>query len=314
VGFLLANHQRSVFQHYHDFFELGLVVSGSGLHVTDEGTHPVSVGTAVFVVPGASHGYAKCRGMTMLNCFIRADAAQFDLPWAFRDADLGHLFGPPGVAPRHPVTVELGEDAERFQGHLESIQTRPGASRRDAHDLGHLLLALDIVAQRLESGAVDSSFAIDPLAPAMITAALDLLDREPSRHWSLEELAGELCVGPFHLARQFKRWVGVPPIAYANRRRAELAALLLGSSEDSISSIGAQVGWPDPTHFSRRFRHEHGMTPREYRARVHDHQAAGRGTASRAEASAPGGLLDDPGSMDGQLVTAGSQGRIRHHR
>ena len=74
----------------------------------------------------------------------------------------------------------------------------------------------------------------------------------------------------------FKRWVGMPPIAYANRRRAERAAILLSTTDDPVAAIGAHVGWPDPSHFSRRFRREFGVGPRTYRAQSHEHQASGR--------------------------------------
>ena len=65
----------------------------------------------------------------------------------------------------------------------------------------------------------------------------------------------------------------MPPIAYANRRRAERAAVLLATTDDPVAAIGAQVGWSDPSHFSRRFRQEFGAGPRDYRIRSHEHQA-----------------------------------------
>lgn len=34
-------------------------------------------------------------------------------------------------------------------------------------------------------------------------------------------------VGWFHLAHEFKRWVGVSPMAYLTQRRAERAGILL---------------------------------------------------------------------------------------
>ena len=115
---------------------------------------------------------------------------------------------------------------------------------------------------------------IDPRAPALVASAIELLAQDLHRHWTLDELADQLCIGPFHLVRSFKRWVGVPPIAWANRRRAERAAILLSTTDEPIAAIGAQVGWPDPSYFSRRFRQEFGVGARAYRVRSHEHQAA----------------------------------------
>ena len=66
----------------------------------------------------------------------------------------------------------------------------------------------------------------------------------------------------------------MPPIAWSNRRRAERAAILLATTDEPIAAIGARVGWPDPSYFSRRFRQEFGVGARTYRAQSHEHQAA----------------------------------------
>jgi AraC family L-rhamnose operon transcriptional activator RhaR len=99
-----------------------------------------------------------------------------------------------------------------------------------------------------------------------VRAAVQLLEHDLRQHWTLEALASELCVSVFYLVRLFRQWMGMPPIAYANQRRAERAAVLLAATDDSVADIGAEVGWPDPSHFARRFRHAYGSGPRAYRA------------------------------------------------
>lgn len=145
--------------------------------------------------------------------------------------------------------------------------------RSEAHDLGHLLLALDLLARELEQEQPDDP-ATDPRMPLLVTTAIELLEQDLRHRWNLDELSGRLFVNPFHLVRLFTRWVGLPPIAYATRRRAERAAILLWATDDPIAAIGAQVGWPDPGHFSRRFRHEFGVSPRSYRAQNREHHAS----------------------------------------
>lgn len=275
VGFLIAHHPLYTFEHFHDFFELALVTQGTGLHVTDAGDEHVARGTAIFVAPGVSHGFKMCNDLVVYNSFLRVEAAQFDLPWASRDGRLGRLFGPLGLVPRLPVVVTLDEVAlDACLHHLDAIRECSAADRSEALELGHFLLVLDILASRLEADPSEHP-VLDPRAPQLVSTAMGLLERDLSRHWTLEQLAGHLCVGPFHLVRQFKRWAGLPPIAFANRRRAERAAVLLSSTDEPVATIGAQVGWPDPSHFSRRFRLELGVGPREYRIRSHEHQAFG---------------------------------------
>lgn len=230
----------------------------------------------VFVAPGLSHGWRMGEGLVVYNCMLRVEAAEFDLPWARRDEWLGHLFGPPGVEPRQPALVTVDEAAlEDCVTHLDAIRERPASDRSEAYDLGHLLLALDVLARYFDREQPER-VRVDPRASPLVTAAIELLDRDLQRRWTLEELAGQLYVGTFHLVRQFNRWVGLPPIAYLNRRRAERAANLLATTDAPIGSIGAEVGWPDPSQFSRRFRQHMEMSPREYRTRSRRHFAARR--------------------------------------
>jgi AraC family L-rhamnose operon transcriptional activator RhaR len=274
IGFKIVNQPLHTFDHFHDFFELAFVIQGTGVHVSEAGEAPVARGTAVFVAPGVSHGYRMGDDLVVYNCFLRVEAAQFDLPWAPRDGRLGRLFSPPGLVPRHPLVAALDEDAlVMCLGHLDAIRCRDASDRSEAHDLGHLLLALDVLASRLEHDDTEH-VVVDPRAPSMVAAAIELLEQDLQRHWTLDELAGQLCIGPFHLVRLFKRWLGMPPIAWSNRRRAERAAILLATTDEPVAAIGAQVGWPDPSYFSRRFRQEFGVGARTYRARSHEHQAA----------------------------------------
>ena len=286
IGFSIAHHQLTVFSHFHEFYELALVLRGSGIHQTATGSQPVGRGCVVFVTPGSSHGWELCDDLLVYNCFMRVEAAQFDISWAQRDARLGRLFAPTS-RPRAPIVVRLHEDAfQRCHTHLEAIRERAVEDRGEAFDLGHLLLALDIVARSVEL-AEAAEGGPSAAAPAVVRAAVELLERDLRQHWTLDALAGELCVGPFHLARLFKRWVGTPTIAFADRRRAERAALLLTGSDDAIASIGADVGWPDPSQFARRFRQEYRLSPRAYRARSRtSHGLTPPGAPQRPKATA----------------------------
>jgi AraC family L-rhamnose operon transcriptional activator RhaR len=289
VGFSVGRHLVTVFEHFHDFYELALVLEGEGQHVTAEGSRPVRRGSVVFIVPGVSHGWERCEDLIVYNCFVRSEAARFDIPWAQRDARLGILFAPAAGMPRQPVAFELPEDAlSECHDHLEAIRLRAADERSEAFDLGHLLLALDVLAPRLGQEHVGPGLA-SATTPAVVRAAVRLIEHDLRRHWTLEALARELCVNVFYLVRLFKHWVGMPPVAYANQRRAERAALLLASTDDSVAAIGAQVGWPDPSQFSRRFRQAYGSGPRAYRASVQARRGQAARVAVSALASAPDG-------------------------
>src|SRR4029450_3860350 len=60
VGFFPAYHHFAIPWHDHDFYELGIVESGSGLHISPSGSEPFRPDTAVLVPPRAAPAYTSC--------------------------------------------------------------------------------------------------------------------------------------------------------------------------------------------------------------------------------------------------------------
>ena len=55
------------------------------------------------------------------------------------------------------------------------------------------------------------------------------------------------------------------PAPYLQRLRLRRARLLIERTFLSVKEVMALVGYNDPSHFSRDFRHEHGVAPTELR-------------------------------------------------
>ncbi len=85
---------------------------------------------------------------------------------------------------------------------------------------------------------------------------------------SLDDLAKLNDVSIPYLARQFKKEVGETIIQYITRLRIETAVKLLNTSSLSIQDIAAYVGILDYNYFTKVFKREIGMSPREYRKKI----------------------------------------------
>ncbi|MEN8230941.1 MAG: ATP-binding protein [Bacteroidota bacterium] len=68
------------------------------------------------------------------------------------------------------------------------------------------------------------------------------------------------------LYRKLKALTGNGIMEYLNRYRLHMAKELLRSTDLSIIQVAFKVGFKDHSHFSRKFRKEHGMSPSGYRA------------------------------------------------
>jgi len=269
VGIFDALHFTTTPWHFHDFYELAIVKSGTAYHVSDRGIERVERGTVIFVPPGVGHEYRLCENIRVFNCLFRADLADGELMWAFRDDHLRVLFDPlprPGnKRGEEIVNVQLDEaGTETFLAALEPIDRGAPEARTRAGQVGHLLLALDVVATAARAaGEADASMSL----PSTVATALALIEDDVAFPWTLGELSRLTYVGPTHLARSFARSLGMPPMHYLTQIRAERAAVMLTRTDDTVASIGAAVGWPDPAYFSRRFRAVFGMSPRDFRHR-----------------------------------------------
>jgi len=78
---------------------------------------------------------------------------------------------------------------------------------------------------------------------------------------TLEALAAQVDLSPYHFARQFKEATGLPPYQYVLRCRVEQAKTLLTAGKHSISEVAQKVGFASQSHLTRHIKRSFGMTP-----------------------------------------------------
>jgi len=107
-------------------------------------------------------------------------------------------------------------------------------------------------------------------APRWLRTVRDLVHARFLEPICVGEIAHEAGVHPVHLARVFRRHMGMPLGIYVRGLRLDRAALRLADSEDPISDIAVECGFVDQSHLTRAFRNRTGMTPNRYRRAVRD--------------------------------------------
>ncbi|TDD94531.1 helix-turn-helix domain-containing protein [Jiangella asiatica] len=262
--------------HAHDFVEIAIVGSGTGTHQTSRGERPLGYGDVIVLRPGAWHGFRDCADLTVANCCISAQALRgelaplLDFPM-FRPL----VWTDPVAAGAHGVAVASVERAAATEsilaiGAMERDLRRPGPTT-PGRVLGHLVTVLGILAdgRAASTAARDSgprSPAVAPPHPA-VAATVARLESDPGEQWRLDQLARAVNLDEAYLGRLFRQHVGLTPLGFLARVRAERAAVLLTHTSLPAARVGAAVGWADPTYFARRFRALVGLSPTEYRRR-----------------------------------------------
>lgn len=84
----------------------------------------------------------------------------------------------------------------------------------------------------------------------------------------INDVAKRFKMSSRNFSRRFKQATDYSPLNYLQRIRIDAAKDLLKTSNLSISEVMLNVGYQDPTHFTRLFKQKNGTTPRQYRTTV----------------------------------------------
>lgn len=126
----------------------------------------------------------------------------------------------------------------------------------------------EILAELCRLGGTPFAPTTGGLAPWAERRCIELMHARLSEDISLEELAAEVRLSPFHFARMFKQSVGVPPRVYLTGLRIEKACELLETTDLSVLEIALEVGYSSNQVLARVFLKHRHMSPTDYRRAV----------------------------------------------
>jgi AraC family transcriptional regulator len=159
------------------------------------------------------------------------------------------------------------------------VQLRPvvaaATAARDGIDAAPFEeLALSLVAKvrialtQVSSSARAKQYARPPSHrdQRRVTEALRRIEAQWDQTLSLQQLAAEVAMSPYHFLRTFRAVAGMAPHQFLLHTRLQRAAVRLRCSDDPICAIALEAGFSDLSTFNRRFRRLLGASPGAYRA------------------------------------------------
>jgi AraC-like DNA-binding protein len=85
---------------------------------------------------------------------------------------------------------------------------------------------------------------------------------------SIEDVAREAQISPFHFIRQFEAVFGATPHQYRMQCRLDMAKRLLANGQHSVTEVCMEIGFASLGSFSGLFTRRVGETPSAFRRRV----------------------------------------------
>ena len=101
---------------------------------------------------------------------------------------------------------------------------------------------------------------------SILRDAMAILQTDYASDLSLDEVAGRIATSRRQLQRCFEEHSDMPFRDHLTAIRMKRAAELLVTTQDTVRSIAAQVGYRQPAQFAKSFRARYGAGPLEYRA------------------------------------------------
>jgi AraC-like DNA-binding protein len=146
----------------------------------------------------------------------------------------------------------------------ESLEQRPGRN----HVLVRLVEVLLVEALRSIAKTDAPAGLLRGLADTKLVAAMRLMHGDPSRSWTVEELAKKAALSRSAFFERFTCTVGLPPMEYLLAWRMSLAKDLLRRGDTAIATVAERVGYGSASAFSTAFSRYVGQPPGRY-ARLH---------------------------------------------
>jgi AraC family transcriptional activator of pobA len=230
--------------HLHQFF---LIRSGKTVITVDGASETLAPPTLVNIPPWTVHGFRFAKGTD--GHVLTIPVAE--LPEIFADQTVSARLEGWGTCPADDETCAL----------FDLILTEHGAA-----GFARLPLLRALATQIGCRVAEALGAARTPPGPGHDNrmAAFEALVRNHLR----DHYAGALSVTPTHLSRITRAATGLPPSRYIDALLFQEACRQLAYTRLNVTTIGYLLGFEDPAYFSRAFRRQTGMSPREYRQRV----------------------------------------------
>jgi AraC-like DNA-binding protein len=104
-----------------------------------------------------------------------------------------------------------------------------------------------------------------PLRDARVEKAIELLNADIAKRWTVDLLARAVGLSRPAFARQFLRILGLSPMRYLTQQRMQLAATILLGSDAALAEVATRVGYRSEFAFNRAFKRHYQVPPGVYR-------------------------------------------------
>jgi AraC-like DNA-binding protein len=180
-------------------------------------------------------------------------------------------FGAPLISRILPHFLHLRLEQNRsrtFQSVLDILAeetAEPGIASTCLISCLYELLFVYAIRGYASSSAAPPKGWLAAISDKHLSKAIEAMHADVERSWSVASLAREARMSRSAFALKFKQLLGQTPLEYLTQLRMYRASAMIRSNHTSFSEVASAVGYGSESSFSRVFKREMGVAPREYR-------------------------------------------------
>jgi AraC-like DNA-binding protein len=259
--------------HFHDEYELHLIIATSGKAFIGDWIGPFEAGHLTLCGPRLPHNWIS-------TDVPEGGVAERDLVIQFAHEPIAHAAEQIpefrdvlALLERARHGIEFFGLSERAHGHWHAVKSTHGIQRLAAF-LAYLSDLARCTDYRLLS-SVQMQGEHDEHDNDQVNALLNRIMRDYAQPLSAAELAAEIGMSESRFSRFFRRATGNTFTDFVNRIRVNRAGQLLMETDRLVTHICYEVGFNNVANFNRRFLEFKGLTPSEFRRQA-DSRFGGR--------------------------------------
>jgi AraC-like DNA-binding protein/mannose-6-phosphate isomerase-like protein (cupin superfamily) len=248
--------------HRHDYFTILLITKGKGDHKVDFKSHKLSNNQLWFISPGQVHQLIEeTPTIGWAITFTRSFLYQNGIDDCFI-SDV-NLFRDYGDTPPIDLSPDETEQLDEYCGSM--FKSLRANSNFNYQEIGALLKLFLIRSYNLCSLSRESNTQVVEAGTGILREYKNLVEEHFTKEHQVNFYAKLLAVSPDHLNKTIKTLIGKTAKEYLQSRLTIAAKRMLRFTPKSVKEIGYDLGFSDPSHFSRFFKKCTNYSPAQFR-------------------------------------------------
>ncbi len=261
-----SRHFKVEYPHRHDFFEVLFLTKGSGTHIIDDNEYTIEPPCVFFLSPGQAHNLIASDD---IDGFIYLFTTEF---YQMKGVDTNRLLEFPffyTIQQNNPPIQLTEQKDEMF---LKSLFNR-GVDELDNNlddysvDVLHSILELMLVSlSRLY--VHEKQMITKAKGHILVKRFYQLVEDNYQKNISVNKYAEMLALTPNHLTQTVKHLTGKTSNEIIKAKVVLEVKRLLYYTNLSVTEISNQLNFTDQSYFTKFFKKETSLSPKQYRSKL----------------------------------------------